>query len=142
MNAPVSVPVKTRPVPPSDLFLCTLLTRVDADGDAGQYDVVIYFEVESYSPGRPASLWGPAPYPEEYPEWEFSFLCAEFDGGEPDDAPRPLTETEIATLKTWFEANHDRACEVAVEHARDDEADRADYLYDRYRDEQMERNWR
>lgn len=141
MNALVDIlpATKAKPQPPSDLFLCTRLIRTDVDGDRVECDVVIYFEVESYSPGCPASLWGPAPHPGDDPEYEFSFLSAEFDGGEPDDAPGPLTEPEIATLRAWFEANHDKACEVAADRTPDRDADRADYLYDQWRDERMER---
>ena len=119
----------------SHLFICTRMIRVDVDGDQVECDMIVYFEVDSFTPGCPATWEQPA----EAPEYELSFLSAEFDGGEPDDAPGPLTEAEVAVLKVWFEANYDRACEFADESAADNEYDHADYLYDQRRDERMER---
>lgn len=101
----------------NDLCLGTTLTRVDPDGDPVPCDVVVYFDVASYTPGARATWtdpgWGP--------EYEFSFRSAEFDG-EPDDAPGPLTAIEIATLQAWFDANHSGATECANDNHHPEDA--------------------
>ena len=121
------------------LTLGTTLTRPDADGEPEAWDVLISFEVESYTPGYPARIYGDPDdcYPGEGPEYAFSFLGAAFDPPDADTAP--LTEAEIVTLKAWFAANHDRACEEADKNT----PDAWDYDEDRYerdRDDRMERN--
>ncbi len=119
-----------------DLFLCTTLQR-----DGTDYDVVVYFKVTSYSPGQPAVMYqrnGDPGWPADPEEWEFEYLRAEFDGGEPADAPGPITGIEEAALMDWFDENYDLACEVAAEQRHDHGPD-PDAEYDRRRDEQMER---
>ena len=103
----------------NNLILCTLLTRTDADGDAFACDVVINFSVESVVRGCAARIYGdPADcWPAEADEYEFSFDGAEFDGGEPADAPGPMTAAETATLRAWFDAHHSEACDAAADAA-------------------------
>lgn len=137
MNAPVSIPVQIRTIPRNDLFLYTRLQR-----DSLDYDVIIWFEIATFSPGRPECRYqrnGDPGWPAEPAEYEFRILDIEFDGGDTTD---PLTETERGALTAWFEANHCRACETADECAPDREADRADYEYECYRDEMIERSLR
>ena len=105
------------------LFLSHPITR---DGEG--LDAVIYFKIVSYTPGYPATWDDPACGP----EYEFEFLRAEIDG---DDDGLSLTEPEIATLRAWFEVNHQLAVECANDVADwgldpDDERDRR-------RDDQM-----
>lgn len=91
----------------SELFLCTTIAR-----DREEYDVCVYYKVDSYSPGCAARIrYDANDHPAEAPEYEFSFVRAEFDGG-PD---APLTEPEIKSLEVWFEAHHAEACETASE---------------------------
>lgn len=117
-----------------DLFLCTTITRTDRDSDPIELDVLIYFEVVSYSPGCPARIrWDENDHPAEPAEYEFEFLRAEFDGGECADAPGPLTAEEIAALKDWFTKHHQEACEAADEQRADDDGPDPD--------EARERQW-
>ena len=133
-----------------ELFLGTNMRRVGTDGDPVECDMIIFFRVVSYSPGRPAQLYGEPGdcYPAEPPEYEFEVDRIEFDSGSatpnrpPDDDPGPLTPAEDAMLREWFDAHYDLAFERAVENQSDEAADRADYEYDRRRDEQMERSYR
>lgn len=133
----------------SDLFLGTTIQRTDCDGERFDVDMVIYFKVVSYSAGRPARLYGEPGdcYPEDPAEYEFEVDRIEFDNPvgvgnvPPDDAPGPLTDEEDATLRQWFDAHYDLAFERAVENQSDEAADRADYEYERRRDEQMERDY-
>jgi hypothetical protein len=124
-------------------FTCTTITRQTKECGPVACDVVVYFDVGSFSKGRPADLWGAAPHPEEPSEMEFVFVSAEFDGGEVDDAPGPLTEAEIAGLKTWLEdgAGNEKAYEAAEGYMADREEDDADRRYDEMRDRQMERDF-
>jgi hypothetical protein len=69
-----------------------------------EYDVIIYFDIESYTRGCCATWHHPA----EGPEFEFSFVRAEMDG-----APGELTAAEQVALMAWFYANHGKACERA-----------------------------
>jgi hypothetical protein len=110
------------------LTLGTTLIRPDADGDPEEYDVLISFEVDSYTPGYPARIYGDPGdcYPGEAADYEFAFLGAAFDP--PDAEAAPLTEAEIVTLKAWFAANHDRACDEA----ESNEPHQWDYDEDRY----------
>lgn len=91
------------------LTLGTTITRIDADGDPVVCDVAVHFTAACTSPGYPATWTQPG----EGPDYELTFERAEFDGGEPDDAPGPLNYAELATLKVWFVANFDRAYEAA-----------------------------
>jgi hypothetical protein len=119
----------------TDLFLCTRLCR-----DGYDYDVVVYFSCISYRPGCAAQVYGDPSvcYPAEPAEAEFEFVRAEFDGGEPDDAPGPITEAETATLRVWFEAHEAEALRAYVEQPAAASQDRADYEYELRRDERME----
>jgi len=125
----------------TDLFLCTTLHRGGYD-----CDVVVYFTCHSYSAGtrhthpgghwnRHIGTWDP---PDD-PEAEFEFLRAEFDGGEPDDAPGAITPAETDTLRDWFDAHQDEALQAYLDQTPDDFGDEADRAYDRWKDEQMER---
>ena len=120
----------------TDLFLCTTLRR---GGYA--YDVVVYFTCHNYRPGCPARIYGDPSvcYPAEPDEAEFTFLRAEFDGPEPEDAPGPITPAETDTLRAWFEAHQAEAMAAYVDQHPDAWLDRADYEYERRRDELMER---
>lgn len=104
----------------NDLFLGTTLTRQTAEHGPVECDVIVFFEVDSFTPGYPQTWMQPA----EGPEYELAFTGAAFDPpGEPDDAPGPITTIEVAQLREWFETNHARAAEVA----NDNFDDRDDY---------------
>jgi hypothetical protein len=91
-----------------DHLLCTTITRAGADGIRVEYDVTVYFTVESYAPGYPATRSHPA----EGAEIECAFERAELLA--PDDH-HDLTEAEMMTLRAWFAANHDKACAAAAD---------------------------
>ena len=141
MNAPVAISslespteIRARQHARRDPCVCTTLTRQTEEYGPVEIDMIIWFEITSYSPGY-AATWD---YPAEGPEYEFAVTDIEFDGcAEPDDAPGPLTEAERATLSAWFEANYDAACDAADRYRPDDDYD--DSAYDRWKDEQMER---
>lgn len=124
----------------SDPFLCTLIQRTDVDGDQIDVDMVIHFRVTSHVPGYKGDHIDP-PCGDEY---EFEIDRIEFDSGRvnpnqpPDDAPWLLTDEEDAALRQWFDANYDQAYQAAVDAAPDYEAERADYEYERRRDEEMD----
>jgi hypothetical protein len=96
--------------------LYTTILRTDADGDEVEYEAIVHFTVASYTPGCPACYYqrnGDPGWPAEPAEYEFAFESAELDPtykGLP-----PLTDAELSTLRLWFEANHDLACERAGE---------------------------
>ena len=113
------------------LHLCTRLTRT-VDGDPVECDMVIGFAVESFVAGCKATWDDPA----EPAEYEFEVTSIEFDGPH-DDAPGDLTDAERITLMAWFKARYDEACERAEADRADNFGDRADYLYERRRDELM-----
>ncbi len=97
------------------LRLGTTITRTDADGDAVECEAVISFTVESYSPGCPAVMYqasGDPGWPAEAVDYEFRFDGAELEC-EPDEAPGPLTDAELLTLRSWFASHHAEACEAA-----------------------------
>jgi hypothetical protein len=94
------------------LTLGTTILRTDADGDTVECDVAVHFTADCTSPGYPATRTDPG----EGPEHECQFDGAELDGvpGKLTDAePDKLTDAELGTLRTWFEANHDKAHEAA-----------------------------
>ena len=98
------------------LLVCTSLTRDTAEYGPIECDIVIYFSIESYSPGCPARIYGDPDdcYPAEAAEYDFAIDLIEFDGGEVDDAPGPLTPAEIETLTAWFKGDgNEAACEKA-----------------------------
>ena len=80
------------------LFVCTTITRQTEEWGAVKCDVVIHFEVASFVAGYAASWDDPA----AANEYEFRLTSAEFDGGEPDAAPGPITDAERATLAEWL----------------------------------------
>jgi hypothetical protein len=90
------------------LYLCTTLTRQTPEYGPVTCDVVVYFQVDGYVPGRRETRsdpgWGA--------EYGLAFIGADFDG-EPSDAPGPLTAIETATLREWFDKNHARAADHA-----------------------------
>ncbi len=79
-------------------FVCTTLSRADAEGCTGDCDVVVHFSVASRVRGCPATR-DDAGCADEF---EFAMEGAEFDGGEPDDCPGPLTDDELRTLLAWL----------------------------------------
>ena len=127
------------------LFLCTRMTRVDADGERFDVDMVINFRVVSYSPGRPECRYqrnGDPGWPAEDASYEFEVTTIEFDNPvgignvPPDDAPHPLTDDEDAMLRAWFDAHYDLAWQVAVD--QHDDGPDPDRAYDERRDREME----
>ena len=87
---------------PADLAICATIDRRDiVTGEIIACDVLIYFNVESYTPASVCATWM---QPAEGPEFELRFDRAEFDG-EPDDCVTgQLTVAELATLEAWFYA--------------------------------------
>ena len=95
---------------------------------------MIWFDVESYSPGYGGDRYQPP----EGAGYEFAITAIQIDGSPTDDASWPLTDAERAEIEAWFWNHQDQATSVA-ENEADDFGDRADYEYDRWRDEQMEK---
>jgi hypothetical protein len=95
----------------ANLFLCTTIVRTTPDGPV-ECDVIVYFDVMHYVRGHRATWTDPA----QAPEFEFDFMLAEFDGGEPDEAPGPLTNTETCSLMVWFATQYAAAAECAINH--------------------------
>lgn len=99
---------------PTYLAICATINRCDiVTGETIACDVLIYFNVESYTPGCSATWMQPA----EGPEFELRFDRAEFDE-EPDDCVTgQLTVAELATLEAWFYTSdgqdkaYQRACD-------------------------------
>lgn len=89
------------------LYLGTTLTR-----GADVFDIMINLEISTYYPPTRDTRDTPGRYRAEF---EFDVTSIEFDVGRDDHLPAPLTDDERDTLTAWFEANHDRACEVAGE---------------------------
>jgi hypothetical protein len=97
---------------PFGLFLCTTLIRSNITGDLADFDVVVSFDVTSFTPGSPQTWLQPA----DPPEAGFVVTGISFDPPTPpDDSPWPLTAAERASLTGWFEANYDRAMEAALD---------------------------
>jgi hypothetical protein len=116
------------------LELYTTITRTDVDGEAVECEAIVYFTVESFSPGYCATWTQPG----EGPEIECAFDRAELDGL-PTDAP--LTDAELATLRTWFVTNHDKAYACANDNFEPgpDPDDARDREYD---DRMTDHGWR
>jgi hypothetical protein len=90
------------------LELTTTITRIDADGEEVECDATVYFTAECTAPGYSASCTDPGA-PAEY---ECTFDDAEIETRF-CDVPGRLTQAELATLRSWFAANHEQACEAA-----------------------------
>jgi hypothetical protein len=102
---------------PSSLFLCTTLIRSNITGDLADFDVVVSFDVTSFTPGSPRTWL----QPENPAEADFVVTGIAFDPPTPsDDSPWPLTAAERTGLDRWFEANYDRAMEAALDAMGDD----------------------
>jgi hypothetical protein len=95
-------------------FLCTTIVR-----DGLEQDVTVHFSAECLSPGY-AATWDDPGYPAEY---ETKFESAELD--QPEIAGGTLTDAELATLRTWFVTNWDKAADAAAA-ANDNFADGPD----------------
>ena len=93
----------------AELRLNTLIRRFDADGFMQAFDVIVFFTYTHRIAGSPATHIDP----EDPAEYDFTFLRAEFDGGEPDDAPGPLTSSEVADLQRWFDEHYAEAWQAA-----------------------------
>jgi len=99
-------------------FLCTTLTRRDADGAPVECDVLLTFTSHCTAAGCAARTYGdPADcYPAEGNEWEHELIGIAFDApgcAPPDDAPGALTPLEIADMDAWFDAHQCEADEIA-----------------------------
>ena len=93
----------------TELSLSTKLRRFNTDGMLEAYDVIVFFTYTHRSAGFSATRVDP----EDPAEYEFEFLRADFDGGEPDDAPGPLTSSELVDLQYWFDSHYAEAWQVA-----------------------------
>lgn len=82
--------------------LCTTIVR-----DGLEQDVTVQFTAECTLAASRA-CWDDPGYPAEY---ETRFESAELD--QPEIAGGPLTDAELATLRTWFVANWDKAADAA-----------------------------
>ena len=113
-------------------FVCTRIVRLDEDGAPEEYDVVVYFAITSFRAGSPAS-WGD---PGSGDEVEVDFVRAEHDPQDPSVAP--LTEAEIEGLKEYLQGKgNDEVAQIAAQRHTERDADRADYEYERRRDDRM-----
>ena len=93
---------------PTELYLCTTLVRQDNDGEVFECDAIVYFDARMTARGCPPS-WTDPGWAAEY---EVAFRTADLDGLA-QEAPGPLTEVEVATLRQWFEAHAAEAYECA-----------------------------
>jgi hypothetical protein len=91
------------------LELFTTITRTDADGDQVECDATVYFTAECTNPGCAPSWDDPVGAGAEY---AIAFERAELETRF-CPVPGTLSESELATLRAWFVANHERACEAA-----------------------------
>jgi hypothetical protein len=91
------------------LELYTTVIRTDADGDEVECNTTITFTAECTRPGCAPSWDDPVGAGAEY--------AITFEGAQLETrfcpAPGALTDAEMATLRVWFAANHDKACEAA-----------------------------
>ena len=94
------------------MFICTTLLRIDEDENTEELDVVIEFHTTHFAKGYPATRVDPAA-PNEY---EFTIDSIEFDYYGLD-MPSPLTSAEREQLEKWFYDNHEKAVEIAEDHA-------------------------
>ena len=117
----------------------TTLQR-EFEGEPVTLDILVWFDATSYTPGCPmvhTQRNGDPGWPAEPAEYEFAISAIQIDGSPTDDASWPLTDAERARVSAWFENNQDRASQIADENDGDDYGDRADYEYDRWRDDRM-----
>lgn len=123
------------------LELFTTVTRTDAAGDPVEYEAIVHFSATTTSPGCPACYYqnnGDPGWPAEGPEYEFTFESAELDPnykGQP-----PLTDAELATLRTWFVTHDDEARESANDN--EPAGPDPDAARDRGLDDRMTGGWR
>lgn len=87
--------------------LYTTILRTDADGDEVECDVTVSFSADCTNPGCASSRDDPG----ADAEYDITFEDAELETRF-CPVPGALTEAEMATLRTWFAANHQRACEA------------------------------
>ena len=113
----------------------TEIERPDSGGDIECVEVRLDFTAtctaRACAATRTDPAWGA--------EYEFSLDDISFELRRGAAEPAPLTDAERAQLATWFA--HGDGRELAYQKAIDAEEgadDRADYLYDRWRDRQME----
>lgn len=86
--------------------LYTTIERA-ANDDIEEFDVAVEFEARMTSRGYRATRYEPG----AGPEYDVEFTEARFS--RPQFAPGELTAIEVSTLRTWFDANYDRAIEAA-----------------------------
>ena len=108
----------------AELSIGYLFTRADGD----EYDTIIYFEIDHYSPGCPTRIrYDENDHPAEAAEYEFSFIRAELDPPNLGDGTAPLTDAETAELRAWFEADGYDAAYDKAEYRREINARYGDY---------------
>ncbi|HEX3576585.1 MAG TPA: hypothetical protein VHU42_18455 [Rhodopila sp.] len=97
------------------LTLFATINRADADGDPIPAEVAVHFSLDACWPGTPARTLGDPLecWPAEPAEYDLSFVGAELIdacAGNP-----PLTDTEVACLRAWFDGQYQEAWETAEE---------------------------
>jgi hypothetical protein len=92
------------------MHIWTTIERTDEDGDPVEHEVKVEFTAYCTCPASKA-CWDDPGWDAEY---ECSFESAEFDR-EPEGGK--LTDAELATLRTWFVHNHDKASDAANDNA-------------------------
>lgn len=114
-------------------YVCPSLTRFDDDGEPYACDMLITFDVVSYSPGTPRS------YDDAGSADEFQFEVIEIAFDPPLDEVA-LTAREAALLTAWFKTpdGYEHACRAASDYPLDQAITRGCEAYHRSRDEMME----
>jgi hypothetical protein len=112
--------------------LYTTILRTDEFGDEVELDVAIQVAATCISRGYRATRTDPG----DGPEYECVFEGAELDV-KPLTGIAPLTEAELGTLRTWFDANTDKVWQAANDNF--DDGPDPDEARDRAWDE---RGWR
>jgi hypothetical protein len=112
--------------------LHTTILRTDEFGDQVECDATVHFTAECTSPGYAATYMQPG----DGPEFECTFESAELETRY-CPVPGKLTEAELGTLRTWFQANTDKVWQAANDNF--DDGPDPDEARDRAWDE---RGWR
>jgi hypothetical protein len=92
-------------------YLCTTIVRPDESGDSVEHDIKVWFSADC-TVAASRACWDDPGYPAEY---DVTFESAEFHGRFAPEGH--LTETELATLRTWFLAKENEAWEAANDNA-------------------------
>jgi hypothetical protein len=95
------------------MHLWTTIERPDECGDPVEHDVKVEFTAHQ-TVAASRACWDDPGYPAEY---DITFEGAAFDRANIPGGP--LTEAELVTVKTWFQANDDKVWQAANDNHQD-----------------------